>query len=231
MPVAASAQLRASVLGALMAAPAVSPAMALERPAVFVDAAARVPGLIVDLRYGGSHNFVGRPIEGYERPVCLLTKAAADALASAARELASRQLALKVFDCYRPTRAVAHFVRWAQDLADQTGKAEFYPTVDKRDLFKEGYIASRSGHSRGSTVDVTLAHADGSEFDMGTPFDLFSPRSWPSDATVGAEARANREMLARLMRRHGFTPYDKEWWHFTLTREPFPHTYFDFPVQ
>jgi D-alanyl-D-alanine dipeptidase len=161
----------------------------------------------------------------------LLTRAAADALAAVARELAARKLVLKVFDCYRPARAVAHFMRWAQDLADEAGKAEFYPEIDKRHLFKEGYIAERSGHSRGSTVDITLAHADGDALDMGTPYDLFSPKSWPSDKSVGTEARANRDLLASLMRRHGFVAYDKEWWHFTLVNEPFPQTYFDFPVR
>jgi D-alanyl-D-alanine dipeptidase len=225
------ARLRATFLGALMTTPVGFPAAAFDRPAAFVDATARVPGLVADIRYAGSHNFVGRPIDGYEKPACLLTTAAADALAGAARELAPRRLVLKVFDCYRPTRAVAHFVRWARDFADNAGKPEFYPDIDKRNLFKQGYIATHSGHSRGSTVDLTLAHADGAELDMGTPFDLFSPRSWPSDASVGSEARANRALLAAVMRRHGFVRYAKEWWHFTLANEPFPHTYFDFPVQ
>jgi len=202
------------------------------RSAQFVDAATLVPGLILDIRYAGAHNFVGRPIDGYEKPRCLLTPAAAAALANAARDLAPRGLVLKVFDCYRPTRAVADFVRWARDLNDSAGKAEFYPQVDKRVLFWEGYISPRSGHSRGSTVDLTLARAaDGRELDMGTPFDFFSPRSWPADRSVSAEARANRVLLADAMRRGGFRPYDKEWWHFTLRHEPFPDSYFDFPVR
>jgi D-alanyl-D-alanine dipeptidase len=110
--------------------------------------------------------------------------------------------------------------------------SEFYPLVDKSTLFRDVYIAARSGHSRGSTVDLTLVRrADGATLEMGTPFDFFSPRSWPSDKRVGAEAQANRMLLAQAMRRRGFAPYDKEWWHFTLRREPYPHTYFDFPVR
>src|ERR1700734_1498653 len=135
-------------------------ALAQERPAAFVDAATVVPGLIVEMRYAGAHNFVGRPIDGYEAPRCLLTQAAADALAAVARDLSSRGLHIKVFDCYRPTRAVANFVRWARDLNDTAGKTEFYPNVDKRTLFQDGYIFSRSGPPRGSTIDLTLAHAD-----------------------------------------------------------------------
>jgi D-alanyl-D-alanine dipeptidase len=214
---------------ALLLAPS---ARAQERPASFVDAATIVPGLIVEMRYFGSRNFVGRPIEGYERPVCLLTRQAAAALAQVAHDLQSQGLALKVFDCYRPARAVAHFVRWARKLADVARKSEFFPEIDKRNLFRDGYIASRSGHSRGSTVDLTLVRrADGQELDMGTPFDFFSPRAWPSDRRVSALAQANRTLLAQTMRQRGFRPYDKEWWHFTLRREPFPQSYFDFPVR
>jgi zinc D-Ala-D-Ala dipeptidase len=212
---------------AAFAAPAVS---AQERPAAFVDAATLVPGLVVEMRYAGPHNFVGRPIDGYEAPRCLLTRAAATALTEVAHDLAPRGLTLKVFDCYRPVRAVAHFVRWAHDLRDTAGKREFYPGVDKSTLFRDGYISSHSGHSRGSTVDLTLAR-DGQELDMGTPFDFFSVRSWPGSADVSAEAKANRALFAAAMRRRGFRPYDREWWHFTLSREPFPTMYFDFPVK
>src|SRR3984885_14112750 len=155
-----------------------------DRPASFVDTVAVVPGLIVEARYAGSHNFVGRPIDGYEAPRCLLTRPAANALAQVAGDLAAHDLKIKVFDCYRPTRAVANFIRWARDLKDTAGKAEFYPDVDKRTLFRDGYISSRSGHSRGSTIDMTLANDDGREFEMGTPFDFFSPKSWPADPTV-----------------------------------------------
>jgi D-alanyl-D-alanine dipeptidase len=219
------------ILLALVGAFCAQTVLAEDRPAAFVDAASVVPGLSADIRYAGSHNFVGRPIDGYETPRCLLTQAAADALAAVARDLSSRGLHVKVFDCYRPTRAVANFVHWARDLNDTAGKAEFYPNVDKRTLFRDGYIASQSGHSRGSTADMTLAQADGHELDMGTPFDFFSPKSWTADPSIGAEAHANRMLLATAMRRHGFRGYDKEWWHFTLRGEPFPETYFDFPVK
>jgi zinc D-Ala-D-Ala dipeptidase len=201
-------------------------------PPGFVDAGAVVDGLVVDMRYFGDQNFVGERIDGYERARCVLSAPAARALAAVQHDLAARGLGLKVFDCYRPQRAVAHFVRWAQRIDDVKRKREFYPDVDKRDLFKEGYISERSGHSRGSTVDLTLVRrADKRELDMGSPFDFFSPKSWPSDTSVGAQAQANRALLAAAMTRGGFRPYDKEWWHFTLVDEPFPDTYFDFPVR
>ena len=221
----------AGVALAVIATLGAQPAPAQERPASFVDAATVVPGVIVEARYAGHHNFVGQPIDGYLAARCLLTQQAAEALADVARDLAPRGLVIKVFDCYRPVRAVANFVRWARDLNDIGGKAEFYPDVDKRTLFRDGYISSRSGHSRGSTIDLTLARVNGEELDMGTPFDFFSPRSWPSALDVGAQAKANRALLAGVMRRRGFRPYDREWWHFTLSHEPFPDTYFDFPVQ
>ena len=203
------------------------------RHASFVDAATVVPGLVVEMRYAGSHNFVGRPVHGYERPICLLTRPAAEALAQVQRDLAPEGLGLKVFDCYRPRRAVADFARWAHDLGDTRTKAEFYPDVDKTQLFKLGYIAERSGHSRGSTLDLTLVRLGPSpaELDMGAHFDLFSPISWPSDRTVGPEAQANRARLAAAMAHRGFKPLQQEWWHFTLIAEPYPDRYFDFPVR
>jgi D-alanyl-D-alanine dipeptidase len=215
----------------LAAAFSAQAALAQERPAAFADAATIVPGLVADMRYAGSHNFVGRPIDGYDAPRCLLTQAAAVALAGVARDLAPRGLVIKVFDCYRPTRAVANFVRWARDFNDAAAKSEFYPNVDKRTLFRDGYIASHSGHSRGSTADLTLARTDDRELDMGTPFDFFSQKSWTADPTISPEQHANRMLLATAMRRRGFRGYDKEWWHFTLSSEPFPDTYFDFPVR
>jgi D-alanyl-D-alanine dipeptidase len=219
-----------AVLALLLAA---QPAQAqTPLPSGFVDAAAVVNGLVVDMRYFGHNNFVGERIDGYDRPRCLLSAQAANALAAVERDLAARGLGLKVFDCYRPQRAVAQFVHWAQRIDDLKRKREFYPDVDKLDLFKEGYIAERSGHSRGSTVDATLVRrADGRELDMGSPFDFFSPKSWPADTSVSAQAQQNRALLAAAMTRGGFRPYDKEWWHFTLIDEPFPDTYFDFPVR
>src|SRR5262249_11614713 len=183
---------------------AIVPGDASPTSAMLVDAGAIVPGLVADIRYAGSHNFVGRPIDGYRAPRCLLTQPAANALAEVARDLATRGLVIKVFDCYRPTRAVANFVRWARDPRDQAAQAEFYHDVDKRTLFRDGYIASRSGHSRGSTVDLTLARADGAELDMGTPFDFFGPRSWAAASSVTAEQHANRMRLAAAMQRRGF---------------------------
>lgn len=219
-------------LGVLVSACAVTAPSELTRPQGFVDAASAVPGLVVDMRYAGSRNFVGRPIAGYDAPICLLTREAASALAAVQRDLAASGRGLKVFDCYRPTRAVADFAAWARDLDAQAMKQEYYPNVDKTQLFALGYIAERSGHSRGSTVDVTLVdRATGAELDMGTPYDLFDPRSWPSDTTVSTEAQANRRALQAAMVAHGFRPLREEWWHFTLIGEPYPETYFDFPVR
>jgi D-alanyl-D-alanine dipeptidase len=219
------------LLGCLIALATTSTLHAASRPSSFVDAATIVPGLVVEMRYAGAHNFVGARVDGYARPVCLLTRPAAAALALVQRDLAAKGFGLKIYDCYRPVRAVRHFMRWARDTRDTRTKAEFYPDIDKRVLFARGYIATRSGHSRGSTVDLGLVRlADNSEPDMGTPFDTFSPRSWPGDTHVSAEARRNRALLAAAMRRHGFRPYDREWWHFTLRGEPYPAEYFDFPV-
>ena len=207
------------------------PAQAQEqRPASFVDAATVVPGLVVEMRYFGDNNFVGRRIDGYEKPVCLLTIQAAEALAEVARDLAPRGLKLKVFDCYRPNRAVAHFMRWAKAVDDPKKKEAYYPDMDKRQLFAEGYISKRSGHSRGSTVDLTLVDGSG-ELDMGTPFDFLSPRSNMLDPAVSAQAHHHRMLLGAAMSTRGFRPYEKEWWHFTLRGEPFRETYFDFPVR
>jgi len=209
-----------------------SQASAPSRAEGFVDAASVVSGLRVEMRYAGPHNFVGRPIDGYEAPVCLLTRQTAEALAAVQRELAGSGRGLKVFDCHRPARAVADFAAWARDPDDQRMKAEFYPNVDKTRLFELGYIAERSGHSRGSTLDLTIVDlASGVELDMGTTYDLFDPRSWPSDESVSAAARENRMLLQRVMMAHGFRPLREEWWHFTLEGEPFPDTYFDFPVR
>jgi D-alanyl-D-alanine dipeptidase len=221
---------RASLLAAFTIGSTAS-AIAQERPSAFVDAANMVPGLIVDIRYAGSNNFVGKAIDGYEKSICYLTREAAAALAQVARDIEPRGLVLKAFDCYRPERAVRHFVRWVHNSADVARKAAFYPEVDKRNLLHEGYIAARSAHSRGSTIDLTLARIDGAELDMGTPFDFFSPRAAPSDRIVSAEARGHRALLAQAMRRRGFMAYRKEWWHFTLRDEPFRDRHFDFVVR
>ena len=225
------AAFRSALLALLLSGTSVDAQTSLPaRPPAFVDAAAVIPELVVDMRYFGTSNFVGARVDGYEAPVCVLTQQAATALAAVQRDLKARGLGLKVFDCYRPARGVRHFVRWARD-GDNSTKAEFYPHVAKGNLFREGYIASRSGHSRGSTVDLTLVKLAGSEdLDMGTPFDFLSPQSG-LHGKVSAEARANRRLLADAMRVRGFIAYDKEWWHFTLRNEPFPNSYFDFPVR
>lgn len=222
--------MEALVLSLALALAGTNPAAAA-RPADFVDAARVVPGLVVEMRYAGSHNFVGRPINGYQAPVCWLTRPAADALAGVQADLARFGLGLKVYDCYRPARAVADFEAWARDLSDQAHKSEFYPNVDKSRLFQLGYIADRSGHSRGSTVDLTVIdRASGAEIDMGSPFDLFDPRSWPESNQMAPAQRASRMMLQSVMRAHGFSPLQQEWWHFTLAHEPHPASYYDFVV-
>lgn len=198
----------------------------------FVDATGIVPGLAVEMRYASANNFVGRRIAGYEAPRCLLTAAAARALGDVQAALAPRGLGLKVFDCYRPVRAVADFVAWAGDLADTRMKAFYYPDTDKRDLFRLGYIARHSAHSRGSTVDLTLIRlSGGQELDMGTPFDWFGPASAPGSRLVNPAHSTHRSILREAMLRAGFRPNSQEWWHFTLVREPNPSTSYDSPVR
>jgi len=193
------------------------------------------PDIAVDLRYFSSNNFVGDTINGYHAKKCILSEEAAIALVAVQKELKSINLGLKIFDAYRPQQAVNHFVRWGNDLKDEKMKSIYYPEVEKRLLFQEGYISSRSGHSRGSTVDLTLIYIKGEnlgdELDMGTPWDFFSPKSWPSSTEVTAIQYENRLLLQKIMRKYGFRPYSEEWWHFTLINEPFPDTYFDFPVK
>jgi D-alanyl-D-alanine dipeptidase len=201
-------------------------------PPGFGDAARAIPTLQVDARYAGADNFVGRPVAGYAAPRCLLTEQAAAALAAVQQDLARFGLGLKTFDGYRPQRAVDDFVRWAQQPDEPARKAEFHPRVDKGQLFAQGYIATRSGHSRGSTVDLTIVSlAGGRELDMGGRFDLFDDSeegTWPG---LDAQQRANRLLLQQAMRAQGFRPYRYEWWHFTLVGEPYPDTHFDFVVQ
>ncbi len=204
-------------------------------PESFVYVEDVIPNIRVDLRYCTDHNFVGRPVDGYLRSRCILTTEAARSLRSVQAELNRFGLGLKVYDAYRPQRAVDHFVRWGKDLNDTKTKKDFYPNVRKEDLFKEGYIAERSSHSRGSTVDLNIVsmanETPGEELDMGTGFDFFGPESWPDSLLVSPSQRGNRLLLRLIMDKHGFEPYSREWWHFTLREEPFPSTYFDFPVQ
>lgn len=205
-----------------------------------VDVRSLDPSIAADMRYAGSENFVGERIDGYEAPICLLTSAAAEALVEVQSILRDDGFGLLVFDCYRPQRGVDHFVRWAKDTADLRTKAEYYPNVRKSRLFTEGYIASRSGHSRASTVDLTLVRAGGDEtdgsdgsdgsleqLDMGTPFDFFDPRSHTESPDVTPEQLANRLRLRDAMEEGGFRNYSAEWWHYTLRDEPYPDEYFD----
>ncbi len=189
------------------------------------------PTIALDLRYATASNFVGAVIDGYERALCLLTRPAAEALARVQAELRSEGLGLRVWDCYRPQRAVDHFVRWSRAPDDPTAKARHYPRVAKSELFARGYIAERSGHSRGSTVDLTLTDRDGRPLDLGTSFDFFDPSAAGGSREVSAAARHRREQLRRAMERHGFVPYAAEWWHFTLANEPYPERGFDVPVR
>jgi D-alanyl-D-alanine dipeptidase len=191
-----------------------------------------IPDLDVVLRYFSSHNFVGDSIEGYKANNLILTIQTAEALKQVQDELQSQNLCLKVYDGYRPQRAVNHFIRWAKDLNDTINKQEFYPKVEKRHLFRDGYIAALSGHSRGSTVDLTIIDGITSEpLDMGSPYDFFGEPSWVEYQNITESQKNNRKLLQKVMLEHGFRNYPREWWHFTLNGEPFPDTYFDFVVE
>ncbi|KAA3657697.1 MAG: D-alanyl-D-alanine dipeptidase [Calditrichaeota bacterium] len=224
--------------------------------AAFVNVKDVTPSIVLDLRYLSEHNFVGKRINGYHVEKCILTREAAVALRKVQGELVPFNLSLKIYDAYRPQRAVDHFVEWAKNLADTSMKREFYPTVEKKHLFRDGYIASKSSHSRGSTVDLTIVslplkpeekYANGdslcectrpavqrfgdNSLDMGTGYDCFDTLSWTADRNLTENQRANRLLLKTLMEKHGFKNYSKEWWHFTLQDEPFPDTYFDFVIE
>lgn len=197
----------------------------------FVLLADYVPDIVQEIRYYSTYNFVGERVDGYEEPVALLTKEAARALKGAAKETHSQGYRLKVFDAYRPAAAVRHFVLWGIEDLDLRMKPYFYPELEKQELFKRGYIARQSSHSRGSAVDLTLLDMrTGKELDMGSPFDLFSEISHPDSDAVTEEQHENRMLLQKTMVRNGFLPYDCEWWHFSLKDEPYPDVYFEFPV-
>ena len=197
----------------------------------FVLLADYVPHIVQEIRYYSTYNFIGERIDGYEEPCALLTLEAARALKAVSNELMVQGYRLKVFDAYRPVCAVKYFVLWGIEDQDVRMKPYFYPELEKQELFSRGYIASQSSHSRGSTVDLTLLDMrTGREVDMGGPFDLFSEVSHPEYRGITEEQYDNRMLLQRAMRRGGFAPYDCEWWHFTLINEPFPDTYFAFPV-
>ena len=201
-------------------------------PEGFVLVGEAIPDALLDIRYYTTYNFVGARIDGYEAPVAVLTREAADALKLVSDDMKQQGLRLVIYDAYRPQRAVDHFARWAEDIADTRMKAVFYPDVDKADLFEKGFIARRSGHSRGSTVDLTLLdEATGKLLDMGGPFDFFGELSHPDYAGVTAQQHENRMLLQSSMVKRGYKPLSTEWWHFTLVDEPYPKTFFDFPVR
>ena len=200
-------------------------------PSGFVLLGEFVPHIVQEIRYYSTYNFIGDRIDGYEEPCALATVEAARALKSAAAELLVQGYRLKLFDAYRPARAVKHFVLWGIEDQDVRMKPYFYPDLEKQSLFAEGYIAKRSSHSRGSAVDVTLLDMKtGKEVDMGSPFDLFSVISHPDCRDITGEQYENRMLLQKTMVRNGFRTLDCEWWHFSLEDEPYPDTYFDFPV-
>ena len=200
-------------------------------PAGFVLLADFVPGIVQEIRYYSTYNFIGDRIDGYEEPVALLTKEAARALKAVAGEMNAQGYRLKVFDAYRPACAVRSFVLWGIEDLDLRMKPYFYPALEKQELFKKGYIAKMSSHSRGSAVDLTLLDMrSGRELDMGSPFDLFSELSHPDSPGVTEEQYENRMLLQKAMIRNGFQPIDCEWWHFSLKNEPYPDVYFEFPV-
>ena len=200
-------------------------------PSGFVLLSDYVPNIIQEIRYYSTYNFIGERIDGYEEPCAILTREAARMLKSAAAEMLVQGYRMKVFDAYRPACAVRSFVLWGIEDQDIRMKPYFYPELEKQELFAGGYIASKSSHSRGSTVDLTLLDmSTGKELDMGSPFDLFSPLSHPDCREVTDEQYENRMILQKVMVRNGFEPIDCEWWHFSLKDEPYPDTYFEFPV-
>ena len=253
----AGAGARAAAAACGLAVLAFASGASAEPPKSFVDVKTQIPDLVVEMRYATAQNFIGRPIPGYNGARCLLTRPAAKGLQCVADAVRPRGYAIKVYDCYRPQRAVNAFVSWGRNLRDQKMKSAYYPQVDKRNLFRDSYIASRSGHSRGSTVDLTLiplehetaatgtaagkdvracdsaegSRTDDGSTDMGTGFDCFSTLSHTRSRKVSAAQQANRELLRGTMRGCGFYNNPSEWWHYTLRAEPYPETYFDFPVE
>lgn len=247
--------LAVGLLAAIITVPPAAGQSEPTAPADFVSLSDVAPTILQDIRYRTPHNFVGDPIDGYRAPVCILTRPTAEALARAQQDFLERGLSLKVYDCYRPQRAVDEFVAWANNPLDQRMKAEFYPRVDKSRLFADGYIANQSGHTRGSTVDLTLVplpaattppYVPGAplvdcaapqaerfpdnSIDMGTGYDCFDTLANTLDARVQGPQLQNRLLLKEGLQKHGLQNYEKEWWHYTFKPEPYPDSYFDFPV-
>jgi D-alanyl-D-alanine dipeptidase len=208
--------------------------LAQEIPEGFVYLKEIIPTLVVDLRYASPENFTGKVVRGYTSQQVVGTKALAIALNKVQNQLKSSGLGLKVFDAYRPQRAVDAFMLWTAFPLDTLKKQEYYPKLKKDHLFELGYIAEKSGHTRGSTVDLTLIYLTGEnkgkELDMGGKWDFFGPRSHITFQKINSNQLRNRQLLRNIMIKHGFNPYAKEWWHFSLINEPFPNTYFDFVI-
>lgn len=207
---------------------------AQDLPEGFVYLKNVIPSIDVEMRYFGANNFIGEQINGYSKAEVITTKETAIALKKVQEELEKHHLGLKVYDAYRPQMAVDHFVSWAKILGDTLKKNEFYPNVKKKNLFKEHYIASRSGHSRGSTVDITiidLSTEKKEELDMGSPYDFFGKESWVSNQNLTSKQIKNRKILQDVMKKYNFRNYLQEWWHFTLRNEPYPNTYFNFTIE
>ncbi|MGO3155730.1 MAG: M15 family metallopeptidase [Mesonia sp.] len=191
-----------------------------------------LPLVVLEIRYAGTHNFTGKPVNGYEQPQAILSKPALIQLKKAYQYFLKKGYTFKFFDAYRPQTAVNHFRIWARDPSDTLMKKEFYPKLQKKDLFKLGYISTQSGHSRGSTLDLTLIDLKtGAELDMGSPYDFFGTISHHNTQKINEAQKQNRLLLKQGMRKFWFIAYPKEWWHYTLYNESFRNTYFDFPVR
>ena len=201
-------------------------------PKEFVYAKEVIPTLRSDMRYYSSNNFIGKPIDGYIKPKCILTKEATAALKNVQDELGRLGFGLLIYDAYRPQKAVDQFIKWAEDEADTIMKSKFYPNLNKNELFDKEFIAKKSGHTRGSTVDLTIVSlTTGHILDMGSEYDLFDEKSSTDYPNITRNQRAIRLLLKRRMEKHGFKSHPKEWWHYTLAKEPYPNKYFDFEVE
>lgn len=228
--------LQKSALASLLACFSAIPFLSAQNlPIGFVYADQIIPNLIFEPRYYSDNNFTGRRVDGYLSPKCIMTAKCAIALKGVQNELETHGMELKIFDAYRPKMAVDCFIRWTYNINSQKNKSIYYPNVDKRNLFRDGYIASPSEHSRGSAVDLTILKLGEAgkctEIDMGTCFDFFGAKAWSLSADITDKQHDNRMFLRNIMEKYGFVSYDKEWWHFTLKEEPFPDTYFNFSIQ
>lgn len=213
--------------------PAVAKTAAVTDASDFVIVSDYIPDVLLEMRYFSAYNFVGSHIDGYDEPLALMTKEAVAALKNAAADFRKQGYVIKIYDAYRPQRAVNHFMRWGNDVQDTKMKAYFYPTIaNKADIVNLGYVARKSGHSRGSTLDMTIVNMKtGAEIDTGEHFDYFGERSHTAYTGVTPQQQANRQFIKNIMNRNGFIDLDEEWWHFTLQNEPYPNTFFDFPVR